>query len=324
MPYKFVVEYCYMKEFLQSNKMTYNLMSFTGFKSILLFSFLLEGPKTYQEIKEHFAAQEYLKESISIDTLRVYINSLERMGCVIVRGKRSEGSKYMMLKHPFELKLKKEQVRSIIRVFKTISKDIDVEDLLYITKFFAKISQSIDDTSLRQKLENLSPLRKIDSEILKTLILSCRKKDEITIIYNSPNSNVKEIDVLAQNLYISNNKIYLSGISPDYKNSAKFLVARIVTKPVIKLQKTISEDTNPIIITCEIKDKNIELNANERIVSKDNDKIIVEIEASNNFLAKQRVLALGSTCKVLAPQSFKDEIIFTLKKMKEEYIAESV
>ena len=41
-----------MKEFLKTNTVTYNLMSFTGFKSILIFSLLLEGPKSYSELQE--------------------------------------------------------------------------------------------------------------------------------------------------------------------------------------------------------------------------------------------------------------------------------
>ena len=74
-----------MKEFLQTDKVTYNLMSFTAFKAMLIFSILMDGPKTYEEIKEIFLSQKYLNETLSIDTLRVYINSLERMGCEIVR-----------------------------------------------------------------------------------------------------------------------------------------------------------------------------------------------------------------------------------------------
>lgn len=43
-----------MKEFKKSNIVTYNLMSFTGFKSLMLFALLLESPKSYKEICEFF------------------------------------------------------------------------------------------------------------------------------------------------------------------------------------------------------------------------------------------------------------------------------
>ena len=105
---------------MKTQTMTHNLMSFTGFKSLLLFSSLLESPKTFEEIKERFREYEFLKENISIDTLRVYINSLERIGCEIVRDKKSEGGKYRLLKHPFEINLTEEQAKSIVKIYKNI------------------------------------------------------------------------------------------------------------------------------------------------------------------------------------------------------------
>ena len=112
-----------MKEFLKTKTVTYNLMSFTGFKALFLFSLLAESPKSYKEINEHFANHPYLKEEISIDTLRVYINSLERIGCKIERTKKSEGSKYVLLNSPFELKITDEQINSVAKVYKSISKN---------------------------------------------------------------------------------------------------------------------------------------------------------------------------------------------------------
>ncbi len=313
-----------MKEFLQTNKVTYNLMSFTGFKSMLLFSYLIEAPRSYEEIRNYFAEHEYLHEAISIDTLRVYINSLERLGCEIKRGKKSEGSKYKLVTHPFELKINDEQAKSIIKAFKNISKHIDIEDLLSITKFFDKIAPSIRNEELKETIQNISPLKKIDNEILKTLILACRKNDEISILYSSPSSGLKTIDILTEKLVINNGKIYLQGKSPQYPNTANFLVTRIKERPVVKLKKTINHKNEYITIGCEIYDKTINLNENERIISQDNDKLVIEIKTDNKFMVRQRILSLGSDCKVLYPQSFKDEIHNLLKKIKEEYIAEKI
>lgn len=314
-----------MKEFLKTKKVTYNLMSFTGFKSMLLLSYLLEAPHSYEEIKKYFMENEFIHESISIDTLRVYINSLERLGCEIVRGKKAEGSKYKLVKHPFELRITDEQVKSLIKVFKSLTKSIEVEDLLAMTKFFEKISSGIANTDLKLTLENISPLKKLNQEIIEALINACRRNDEITVLYNSPSSGAKEIDLLAEKLVISNNKVYLKGISPQYKDStASLLVSRILEPPVIKLTKTIKKDIEPLVIGCEIYDKNLPLKDNEKIISEDEEKRLIEITSDNKFLTSQRILSMGSSCKVLYPESFKDEIYSTLKKMKEEYIAEKV
>lgn len=314
-----------MKEFFKTNKVTYNLMSFTGFKSMVLLSYLMEGPRSYEEIKQYFLENEYIHETISIDTLRVYINSLERLGCEIIRGRKSEGSKYKLIVNPFAIHVTQEQVKSLIKVFKSITKTIDLEDLLALTKFFEKISNAINNETLKDLLSNVSPLKKVNQEILETLITACRRNNEIKILYNSPGSGVKTIDLLAEKLTVSNNKVYLHGISPQYKNTtARFLVSRIVEQPVIKLNKTIDISLEPVIIGCEIYDKNLPLAENEKIISEDKNKMVIEITSDNKFLTSQRILSMGSCCKVLYPQSFKDDIQLILKKMKEEYLAEKV
>ena len=50
-----------MKEFLKNQKVTYNLMSFTGYKALILFSLLTDGPKSYSEICEYFLKHPYLR-----------------------------------------------------------------------------------------------------------------------------------------------------------------------------------------------------------------------------------------------------------------------
>ncbi|MBE7709870.1 MAG: WYL domain-containing protein [Cyanobacteria bacterium SIG32] len=313
-----------MKEFLQSNKVTYNLMSFTAFKSILLFSYLLEKPRSYEEIRDYFAQHEYLNETISIDTLRVYINSLERVGCEVVRGKKAEGSKYRIVKHPFELKFSDEQVKSIIKVYKMLLKSIEVEELLSLTKFFKKISRGVENLQLKQLLAEISPLNKLNIDILLPLIKACRKNDEITIMYNSPRSGIKKIDLLAENLVVSNNKIYLNGKSPMYTNNASFLVSRIVEPPVVKLEKTIDLPDESQVVGCEIYDMHFVPQENDKILQTLDDKLIVEISADNKFYARQRILALGSDCKVLYPESFREDVLSTLKRIKEEYVTEKI
>ena len=95
-----------MKEFIKNQKVTYNLMSFTGYKALLLFSLLSESPKSYNDISDYFFNHPYLRERISIDTLRVYINSLKRIGCEIKRTRGEDKiSRYMVVSHPFELKM---------------------------------------------------------------------------------------------------------------------------------------------------------------------------------------------------------------------------
>jgi len=53
-----------MKQFIKNNKVTYNLMSFTGYKGLLIFTLLIESPKSYEEVCEYFIKDKYLREKI--------------------------------------------------------------------------------------------------------------------------------------------------------------------------------------------------------------------------------------------------------------------
>ena len=92
-----------MKEFLKTKRVTYNLMSFTAFKALVLFSELVKSPKSYREICDIFYNHPYLREQISIDTFRVYMNSLKRFGCEVNRVKGDDKeSRYYISSHPLK------------------------------------------------------------------------------------------------------------------------------------------------------------------------------------------------------------------------------
>ena len=144
-------------------------MSFTGFKSILIFSLLLEGPKSYSELQEILKNHEYLHETISSDTLRVYLNSLREIGCKITRKSKNGVTRYSIDSHPFVLNIDEKQIPSIIKVYKALTQSIEVSDLLALQQFFAKISQYIQDDELKEKLSKVSTLYNIDYKIITDL-----------------------------------------------------------------------------------------------------------------------------------------------------------
>ena len=105
-----------MKEFLKTNTVTYNLMSFTAFKSILLFILLIESPKSYEEMQNFFKNHEYLHECISIDTLRIYLNSLKEIGCEISKKTLDGTTRYWINSHPLALKFDEKQIKIKLKV----------------------------------------------------------------------------------------------------------------------------------------------------------------------------------------------------------------
>lgn len=310
-----------MKEFMKTNTVTYNLMSFTGFKSILIFSLLLEGPKSYKELQEILENHEYLHEVVSIDTLRIYLNSLRAIGCKINKITKNRITRYSIDSHPFELKIDEKQAKSILKVYKAISKSIQLSDFMSLQKFFEKISEYIANEDLKLKLKNMSPLNNINPEIIKDLMYYARESTEITILYNSLNSGKKYIDILVDKLSIDNGKLYVYGINSEHKNYSSFLVSRIIEIASVNLQKTTLIAPEVVVGYEIIKTDNeeIEILPCEKIIKTFDNKVLIEMTSRNKFDIFQRVLSYADKCKVLYPASFKSEIITSLKKMKEGY-----
>ena len=310
-----------MKEFIKNNKITYNLMSFTAFKTLLIFSLLLEAPRSYEDIIEYFKNHDYINETISVDTARVYINSLRMAGCVIEKTKRAEGSKFVLISHPFELEIPPEQIRVFTKIYKTLSKNISIEELIMLEKFLRKLCGSIKNPEFQQALEKASPLTGYDVAMLEDLLKYCKNKNQIVLDYNSPRSGIKALEIICDKMDFENSKLYIYGTSIDYEQSAYLQVNRIVNIREIKLHKDKDLNIKEIKVLFEVNanSQELQLRENEKIISVNNEKTLIEAKSSNQFALKQRILSFGSACKVLEPAEFRDEIVTILRNMRAEY-----
>ena len=313
-----------MQRFMETNKITYNLMSFSAFKGILIFTYLLEGPKSFKQIQDFLLSHEYVTESVSIDTIRIYINTLKKIGCDIQKETKHRISYFYIASHPFKLKITEQQANDILKIFKAISKSIDLEDFMALRGFFEKIAPYISNDELKEQLENISPLKISNFELIIELLKYAKSKTEITVEYDSPRSGVKNIDILADKLYITNEKLYLAGFNSEYENYGSLLVDKIHKVVCINTNKPKLEIPALTVRYKYAKNDNdiFEPNDEETIVSENKDEVIVEITSKNKFLITQRILSLANKCTVISPENYKDEIISCLKQMKEVYFGQ--
>ena len=313
-----------MKRFMETNTVTHNLMSFSGFKALLIFSMLVEGPKTYEQIKENLENNEYLKETISTDTIRIYMNSLKKTGCDIKKIYEGRTVKYYISSHPFELKITDAQADSIIKIYKAISNSIELGDFILLQNFFDKISEHITNEKLKLQIKNLSPISNINSTLIKELAKYTNNKTEITVLYNAKNSNKKEITILPEKMQINNHKLYISGYNSGHNNFGELLVSNIIKIVSININSPKLETPELTVRYKYLKtdNTNLEILDNENIIEETKDYLIVEISSKNKFEITQRILSLTNRCIVISPDNYKNEIISCLLRMKEGYIEE--
>ena len=310
-----------MKEFLKTKKVTYNLMSFTAFKALVMFTELTKSPKSYKEICDIFYNHPYLREQISIDTFRVYMNSLKRFGCEVKRIKGADKeSRYYITSHPFELKYTQDQLQSALKVFKSLVKNMDIDELLMMEEFFEKIGCYIKNEDFINEVKKVSLLKDINKDILKTLIECCKNKNQIIITYASPNSGNKNMELVTDKIEVNNGKIYLYGTGFEYKQYGSFLVNRIKKIDEIKTEKTMPDGLVEVEVVYEIYHTgDFQPETYEKVIKKDNDKLTIEAKTSNTFLLTQRLLSFGNNCKIVSPEDFKNEFVTLLKDMKAGY-----
>lgn len=309
-----------MKQFIKNNLVTYNLMSFTGYKGLVLFALLTESPKSYEEVCEYFVNHKYLREKISIDTLRVYINTFKKLGCEIKRTKGEDKvSRYQIISHPFELSMNEDQMQSVIKVYKNLVKNISVEEIFALENFLEKIGEYIKNEEFITSIKKISMLRDIDKKLVEELIECCKRKCQIIINYNSPKSGKKDIEIAVEKLDVSNGKIYLYGIGAEYMEYTGFLLSRIVRINEVKFNRTIPLSNKELNVIYELECEDINLDSNEKLIEQKNGKAIIQAHVNNEFYLKQKLLEYGPSCKILEPEAFKNDFIALLKDMKAGY-----
>lgn len=309
-----------MQEFLLHNTVNCNLMSLTGYRTLVILSLLMESPKSTDEINEFFYNHQYIKEKFSNDTLRIYINSLREVGCEITRANKANGQKYELISHPFTYEIQQNQVNAIEKLYKNMYNKIDIRDIIAIDNLFEKLTTYSKNKENQHSLKSFSVLKNINKNILEDLIMHCKNKNQITFLYNSPKSNSKKIEIVTDKLSFKSEKLYLFGNNLTHNEYSYFSVDRILEICSIKLQKDQKEFPS-IKVIYELKKNNNEYcpENDEKIIESTKDKVVIESTSENEFSLTQKILHMANDCKVLYPEEFKDKLLKKLKLMEKSY-----
>lgn len=296
-------------------------ISLTGIRAIVLLGLLIQAPRSLEEIREEFIKCQIMEEDNSYDILRIDLNTLKLMGCEISRADKRTNNKYVLLKHPFELEIKDNELNLLKRIMNRVKESSKLEQLIKYDELFKKLAEQTSDSNLKEKLIGLSPVKKYPMDLINTLRDDCKHKRTLKLSYKSPLSKTAlEKEVTAQELVFKNDKIYLYGYDHSLKESVTLNIKRIL-KIISDSNKKDNFNPQPVKIKFKLTNFGVSgLTDNEKILSGDIETgFMIEGEYHNNFVATQRILSFGSACTVFEPQEFKENIIELIKKMKEIY-----
>ena len=312
-----------MQQYLKTGEVSYNAIFYSAFKSLLVFDLLLQSPKTFAQIQLHLSKLPYINANISQDTLRVYINSFKKAGCVVEKkltGEKRREYAYFIPENPFCLKITSAQIKSLFEIYDMIMYNLPFDDFLKVDLLIRRFTENIKNEEFLKTYEEHSFLNGANMELLLTLQQCCKEGAQVTVLYNSPQSGKKEIPIITKRMIFKNYKLYLEGFGREYNEDAIFLFERIVKLvEVIPAEEIDTPECLYFDVEFELFNKNIPLLDNEKIKEQKGGKLKVVHKSSNKKMSMQRFLQLGQNAKIISPQEFKNEFISTLKATKEVY-----
>lgn len=295
-------------------------ISLTGARAIFLLGLLLKAPRSLEEIREQFLKAEIIDADSSSDILRIDINTLRSMGCEISRAGKSTGGKFVLKKHPFSMNMAIEEMSVLRRAFNVLRSELSIQELLQYDALFKKIAKHISDDGIREELYGLTVLKKYNSELIEELLNASESKSTLELLYKNPVSKKDEIrNIVAEQVVLKNDKIYLYGFNIDKKAAVTLNIKRI--KEILsRSDSSNSFDIEQVVVKFKLKDFGVTgLEECEKVLESVSDGYVVQGTYFNEFIAMQRILSFGSACTVLEPDNFKEKVIKILKEIRSIY-----
>lgn len=300
-------------------KSSQKFIASTGVRLMVLFSLLLESPKTADEIISYISDFKYIT-GFSIDTLRNDLKILRQAGCKISRADKFT-KKYTLYEHPFKLHISEETISAIEKTYKKLYIFLDIQSLIFLENLFLKLSDYVQCENLSERLKGISLIRNVDKDILIDLNSYAHSKRKIHFIYARPNASEVVYEIISDRLFFRNEKLYFEGFCSNFQSYAFFKAQYIKQIFSVFINKEILPTMN-YLASYFIRDLDFIPDYDEKNVETKPDGFVVESPIINEFKFIQKILSYGKTAKILYPEELKLKVINKLKCMQGIYLNE--
>lgn len=299
--------------------------SSTGFRVLFLLDLLLNTPLSKDEIISKLSSNPYIT-NISKETVRLDLNTLKAAGFEIENTGKAQNYKYKINWSPIKIKFTKKELNVLINARNAILKLSDWEYIVNLYCLFEKISKFIKDEDEINELMDFGYFLNVDFKILKELNALTKRKKEILLLYNSPNSGKKEIAIKLKEIKYNDSKLYLTGTSKDYPDNTILRVDNVLNIiKILKESKTGKKSPQKKMqyrIHPNAKEY-LNLLGEEKILKENDTFIEIEIKSDNEFSVIQRLLSFGDDLILIKDKEIKEKYTLTLKNMLKTYEEET-
>lgn len=296
-------------------------ISITAYRALLILSLLLEKPLSRREIEKALKNDIITSKSFSLDTIRVTLNTLKAVGCVISRPTLKNNYKYILCSHPFGFELTQEQVKCLALIRHNLVNIGDWQLILDINELYKKICSTTKNIYYIESMNNSEPMFDINKELLKAILKCSANKNKMTIEYTSPENGIENLDIIADKVIYESNNLYICCYSFKYNEYTCLRVDKIKSVKEVSLHSHIIEKKEYTAVY-KVKGDSVstyKLIEGEKIIEKTQNYILVEAKVTNEFKFTQRLLSFGQDFLLKSPNELKEKLINKLHLIKHGY-----
>ena len=303
-------------------KVSVSKASLTGVRALVILGLLMEAPRSLLELREALIKLDIMEQNSSNDIIRIDLNTLKVMGCDISRACAKNDYKYILNNYPFNLDITDKEIRLLKRIYKILKDKVSFLELLTFDQLFKNIAKFVKNTEQKEALLGISILKNLEIKRLQSYIDDCKQHNTLTIMYYHPITKKNTpIKILATDLKMNNDKVYLCGYNYDKKEVSMLPIHRIKCVISRTNEENKAQAVNPIEVKFNLKYFNAAgmVDGEKIIETKQDESYIIKGTYPNEFFAVQRMLAFGDSCTVLEPENIRQKVIEKLLAMREIY-----
>ena len=296
-------------------------ISITAYRAIKLLEMLLSSPCSSEDIIREFAQDKITNRSATKDSLRITLNSLKAVGCVIKRPSSKTNYRYILEKHPFKINFSKEHLQILNKIRKNVLEQKDWKTVLKINNFYDKISEITEYGELSDLLKYKKAFAKIKPEIISAIESEKIIHKEVIINYASTSKKTNKINIIPDKIFCDAGKLYIWAWYFKRNSYSYFNVEKIVSILDIK-DTSYKIPKEQYSATYEVKGESLKdfiCEPEEKILTKDDNKIVISYNVVNEFKFFQRLLSFGRDFNLLEPQNAKEELLNKISLILERY-----